>query len=84
MLDKRSLVRVIKSNTELLDMLLQVFLKRAHELKDEGNRRFQSKDYSGALEIYEQALKLTPEGHPDRAVFYRYESFQLMPCKAGH
>lgn len=52
-----------------------MFLKRAHELKDEGNRRFQAKDYVGAMDIYEQALKLTPDGHPDRAVFYRLELF---------
>lgn len=51
----------------------QVFLKRAHELKDEGNRRFQAKDYMGALDNYDQALKLTPEGHPDRAVFHRFD-----------
>ncbi|CAM6106593.1 unnamed protein product [Calypogeia fissa] len=58
-----------------------VFLKRAHELKDEGNRRFQAKDYVGAMDIYEQALKLTPEGHPDRAVFYSNRAACLLQVK---
>jgi hypothetical protein len=51
------------------------FLKRAHELKDEGNKRFQAKEYAAALEKYEQALKLAPEGHPDRAVFHRSPTY---------
>lgn len=47
-----------------------VFLKRAHELKDEGNKRFQSKDYGGALELYDNALRLIPKTHPDRAALH--------------
>ncbi|BFI39627.1 protein PHOX [Marchantia polymorpha subsp. ruderalis] len=58
-----------------------VFLKRAHELKDEGNRRFQAKDYMGALDNYDQALKLTPEGHPDRAVFHSNRAACLLQVK---
>ncbi len=58
-----------------LNMPTQAFLKRAHELKDEGNKRFQAKEYAAALEKYEQALKLAPEGHPDRAVFHRSPTY---------
>ncbi|KAL1567784.1 protein CLMP1 [Salvia divinorum] len=58
-----------------------VFLKRAHELKEEGNRRFQAKDYVGALLQYENALKLTPRTHPDRAVFHSNSAACLMQMK---
>ncbi|KAK4485045.1 hypothetical protein RD792_007653 [Penstemon davidsonii] len=58
-----------------------VFLKKAHELKEEGNRRFQAKDYLGALQQYENALKLTPKTHPDRAVFHSNRAACLMQTK---
>ncbi|XP_059663031.1 protein CLMP1 [Cornus florida] len=58
-----------------------IFLKRAHELKEEGNRRFQAKDYGGALEQYDSALKLTPKIHPDRAVFHSNRAACLMQMK---
>ncbi|PQQ02657.1 uncharacterized protein Pyn_40180 [Prunus yedoensis var. nudiflora] len=58
-----------------------IFLKRAQELKEEGNKRFQSKDYVGALEQYDNALKLTPKIHPDRAVFHSNRAACLMQMK---
>ncbi|KAG6386876.1 hypothetical protein SASPL_152053 [Salvia splendens] len=58
-----------------------VFLKRAHELKEEGNRRFQAKDFVGALLQYENAIKLTPKTHPDRAVFHSNRAACLMQMK---
>lgn len=58
-----------------------IFLKKAHEMKEEGNRRFQSKDYTGALENYENALKLTPKTHPDRAVFHSNRAACMMQMK---
>ncbi|XP_051133860.1 protein CLMP1 [Andrographis paniculata] len=58
-----------------------VFMKRAHELKEEGNRRFQGKDYLGALQHYENALKLIPKVHPDRAVFHSNRAACLMQMK---
>ncbi|KAL6992860.1 Protein clmp1 [Sarracenia purpurea var. burkii] len=58
-----------------------IFLKRAHELKEEGNRRFQNKDYAGALDQYDKALKLTPKTHPDRAVFHSNRAACLMQMK---
>eukprot|EP01018_Ginkgo_biloba_P035431 Gb_20152 [translate_table: standard] len=64
-----------------VDLDASVFLKRAHELKEEGNKRFQSRDYVGALEQYEQALKLTPRTHPDRAVFHSNRAACLMQMK---
>ncbi|TKY53972.1 Tetratricopeptide repeat protein 1 [Spatholobus suberectus] len=58
-----------------------IFLKKANELKEEGNRRFQNKDYAGALEQYESALRLTPKTHPDRAVFHSNRAACLMQMK---
>ncbi|GFZ06351.1 octicosapeptide/Phox/Bem1p (PB1) domain-containing protein [Actinidia rufa] len=64
-----------------VDLESSIFLKRAHELKEEGNRRFQNKDYVGALEQYDKALKLTPQTHPDRAVFHSNRAACLMQMK---
>ncbi|KAK4347625.1 hypothetical protein RND71_033964 [Anisodus tanguticus] len=64
-----------------VDLDSSIFSKRAHELKEEGNRRFQSKDYVGALQQYENALKLTPKTHPDRAVFHSNRAACLMQMK---
>ncbi|KAJ1405546.1 Tetratricopeptide-like helical domain superfamily [Sesbania bispinosa] len=58
-----------------------IFLKKAHELKEEGNKRFQNKDYGGALEQYENALRLIPKTHPDRAVFHSNKAACLMQMK---
>lgn len=55
----------------ILILLVQEFLKRAHELKEEGNKNFQAKDYATALTNYEQAIKLTPKGHSDLATLHR-------------
>ncbi|KAK6932795.1 PB1 domain [Dillenia turbinata] len=64
-----------------VDLDSSVFLKRAHELKEEGNKKFQSKDYVAALEQYDNALKLTPKTHPDRAVFHSNRAACLMQMK---
>lgn len=58
-----------------------ILLKRAHELKEEGNKKFQAKDYVGALEQYDNALRLTPKTHPDRAVFHSNRAACLMQMK---
>ncbi|KAK3433484.1 hypothetical protein EUGRSUZ_D01375 [Eucalyptus grandis] len=53
----------------------------AHELKEEGNKRFQGKDYGGALEQYHNALNLLPKTHPERAVFHSNRAACLMQMK---
>ncbi|KAJ0989557.1 hypothetical protein J5N97_007913 [Dioscorea zingiberensis] len=58
-----------------------IFMKRAIELKEEGNRRFQSKDYAGALHHYELGLKLLPKSHPERAVFHSNRAACLMQMR---
>ncbi|XP_068325426.1 protein CLMP1-like [Pyrus communis] len=64
-----------------VDLDNSIILKRAHELKEEGNKRFQGKDYVGALDQYDSALKLTPKTHPDRAVFHSNKAACLMQMK---
>lgn len=54
---------------------------RAKELKEEGNRRFQKKEYASAMDQYELALKLTPPDHPDRAIFHSNRAACLMQMK---
>ena len=58
-----------------------VLLRRAHALKEEGNRLFQSRDYAGALRQYELALRLAPRGHPDRAVFHSNRAACLLQLR---
>lgn len=70
-----------KANGGGVDMDATVFLKRAHELKEEGNKRFQGKDYGGALEQYHNALNLLPKTHPERAVFHSNRAACLMQMK---
>ncbi|KNA04024.1 hypothetical protein SOVF_203500 [Spinacia oleracea] len=69
------------ANNGNIDLDSAVFLKRAHELKEEGNKRFQAKDYVGALEQYENAIKLIPKTHPDRAVFHSNRAACLMQMR---
>ncbi|RLM78889.1 uncharacterized protein C2845_PM12G11930 [Panicum miliaceum] len=58
-----------------------VLLRRAHALKEEGNRLFQSREYAGALRQYELALRLAPLGHPDRAVFHSNRAACLLQLR---
>ncbi|KAL8099897.1 hypothetical protein AgCh_032232 [Apium graveolens] len=69
----------VSNNGVVLDST--IFLKRANELKDEGNNRFQAKDFVGALELYNDALELIPKVHPERAVFHSNRAACLMQMK---
>lgn len=68
-------------NNGSIDLDSAVFLKRAHELKEEGNKRFQAKDYVGALDQYDNAIKLIPKTHPDRAVFHSNRAACMMQMR---
>lgn len=68
-------------NNGSIDLDSAVFLKRAHELKEEGNKRFQAKDYVGALDQYDNAIKLIPKPHPDRAVFHSNRAACMMQMR---
>ncbi|CAN6195288.1 unnamed protein product [Urochloa humidicola] len=47
-----------------------VFIGLASELKDEGTRLFQKRDYEGAAFKFDKAVKLLPEGHNDIAFLH--------------
>ncbi|XVF70953.1 hypothetical protein PTKIN_Ptkin11bG0203800 [Pterospermum kingtungense] len=64
-----------------VDLDSSIFLKKAHELREEGNKNFQNKDYVAALQQYDNALKLIPKTHPDRAVFHSNRAACLMQMK---
>ncbi|GAA0166065.1 hypothetical protein LIER_21312 [Lithospermum erythrorhizon] len=42
-----------------------VFISMSQELKDEGNKLFQRRDYEGAILKYQKAIKLLPGNHID-------------------
>lgn len=46
------------------DSDVSILLKRAHELKEEGNNKYQGGDFAGALEHYSKGLELIPVNHP--------------------
>ncbi|KAE8679180.1 hypothetical protein F3Y22_tig00111402pilonHSYRG00940 [Hibiscus syriacus] len=65
----------------IVDLDSSVFLKRANELREEGDLKYQNKDYVAALQLYDNALKLIPKTHPDRAVFHSNRAACLMQMK---
>lgn len=71
----------VANGSVTIDSDSTIFLKRAHEIKEEGNKLFQAKDYAGALEQYENAIKLIPKSHPDRAVFHSNRAACLMQMR---
>ncbi|KAH7688427.1 Myosin assembly protein/sexual cycle protein and related proteins protein [Dioscorea alata] len=58
-----------ESNPRVFDDDMNIFIEMAQELKEEGNRLFQKRDYEGALLKYEKAVKLLPKNHVDVAYF---------------
>lgn len=57
--------KISRINTKDYDEDTKVFILISQELKEEGNKFFQNKDYEGALFKYEKALKLLPQNHID-------------------
>ncbi|KAL9274943.1 PHOX1-like protein [Drosera capensis] len=53
--------------TKPVDEDTAVFIAMSQELKEEGNRLFQSRNLEGAMLMYEKALKLLPKIHIDVA-----------------
>ncbi|GKD79098.1 PHOX1-like protein, partial [Tanacetum coccineum] len=52
-------------SARLYDKDTMVFISMAQELKEEGNKLFQTKDYEGGILKYQKALKLLPGNHLD-------------------
>lgn len=55
------------NSPKVYDKDTEVFIAASQELKDEGNKLFQRRDYEGAMLKYEKALKLLPRNHVDVA-----------------
>lgn len=60
---KGSQSKVGGSSSKIYDKDTAVFISMAQELKEEGNKFFQKRDYEGAMLKYEKALKLLPRNH---------------------
>ncbi|XP_050212775.1 protein PHOX1-like [Mercurialis annua] len=60
----------------------EVFISMAQELKDEGNKMFQKRDYEGAMIKYEKAIKLLPNNHID--VAYLRSNMAACYMQMGH
>lgn len=59
-----------RSGSKVLDGDDTIFTDMAQELKEEGNKLFQRRDYERALLNYEKAIKLLPRAHPDVAYLH--------------
>ncbi|KAJ8751866.1 hypothetical protein K2173_026067 [Erythroxylum novogranatense] len=56
-----------RNTSKAFDEDMAIFINMSQELKDEGNKLFQKRDYEGAMLKYEKALKLLPKNHIDVA-----------------
>lgn len=54
-------------NPKAFDEDTSIFMDIANDMKEEGNKLFQKRDYDGALVKYEKAIKLLPKNHIDVA-----------------
>ncbi|KAG7540708.1 Tetratricopeptide repeat [Arabidopsis thaliana x Arabidopsis arenosa] len=56
-----------RSTSRAFDEDMEIFISRALELKEEGNKLFQKRDHEGAMLSFDKALKLLPKDHIDVA-----------------
>ncbi|CAG7881362.1 unnamed protein product [Brassica rapa] len=63
----KSLVR----SASKADEDMAIFINRALELKEEGNKLFQRRDTEGAMLRYDKAVKLLPRDHGDDVAYLR-------------
>ena len=56
-----------RSTSRVFDEDMEIFISRALELKEEGNKLFQKRDHEGAMLSFDKALKLLPKDHIDVA-----------------
>ncbi|KAG0500966.1 hypothetical protein HPP92_001038 [Vanilla planifolia] len=57
-------------SSKVFDEDTVIFMDMSHDLKEEGNKLFQRRDYDGALVKYEKAIKLLPKNHIDVAYLH--------------
>ncbi|KAL3840730.1 hypothetical protein ACJIZ3_025321 [Penstemon smallii] len=63
--DKSPLSKGSENSPRAYDKDTTIFISMSNELKEEGNRFFQKRDYEGAMLKYEKAIKLLPRNHID-------------------
>uniref|UniRef100_A0A1J3D6G4 Protein unc-45-like protein B n=1 Tax=Noccaea caerulescens TaxID=107243 RepID=A0A1J3D6G4_NOCCA len=56
-----------RSASRAFDEDMEIFISRAIELKEEGNKLYQKRDNEGAMLRYDKAVKLLPKDHIDVA-----------------
>lgn len=56
-----------EQNLKAVDEDMAVFINMSQDLKEEGNKLFQKRDYNGSMLKYEKAIKLLPKNHIDVA-----------------
>ncbi|KAG2245284.1 hypothetical protein Bca4012_022614 [Brassica carinata] len=56
-----------RSASRAFDEDMEIFITRASELKEEGNKLLQKRDNEGAMLCYDKAVKLLPKDHIDVA-----------------
>ncbi|KAG5407527.1 hypothetical protein IGI04_013646 [Brassica rapa subsp. trilocularis] len=56
-----------RSTSRAFDEDMEIFINRALELKEEGNKLFQKRDNEGAMLTYDKVVKLLPKEHIDIA-----------------
>ncbi|XP_008795825.1 protein PHOX1 [Phoenix dactylifera] len=59
--------RSSEHSPKVFDEDTTVFIDMAQDMKEEGNKLFQRRDYEGAILKYEKAIKLLPKSHVDVA-----------------
>ncbi|EPS66286.1 hypothetical protein M569_08489, partial [Genlisea aurea] len=62
--------RHTKQSSKSFDEDTAIFMNMSREVKEEGNKLFQKRDYEGAILKYEKALKLLPANHIDVAYLH--------------
>ncbi|ONK70377.1 uncharacterized protein A4U43_C05F33090 [Asparagus officinalis] len=64
---KQSSAKTSDHNAKVFDEDTSIFIDMSHDIREEGNRLFQKRDYEGAILKYEKAIKLLPQNHIDVA-----------------
>jgi tetratricopeptide (TPR) repeat protein len=60
----------LNHSSKVLDQDMAIFVDMSRELKEEGHKSLQKKDYDGAIKLYEKAIKLLPKNHNDTACLH--------------
>ncbi|XP_078171259.1 octicosapeptide/Phox/Bem1p (PB1) domain-containing protein / tetratricopeptide repeat (TPR)-containing protein [Carex rostrata] len=57
-------------SSKVLDQDMAIFIDMSNQLREDGNKLLQRKDFEGAIKLYEKAIKLLPKNHKDIALLH--------------